>query len=89
MMIKDDALALTRIYIVANRVAKPIEDDRKKNPCGTANKVSLFIGRKVRKECCRKGSVVFALFFSGREIISVPEAAERLVKNIWLGFHQT
>lgn len=29
-MIKDDALALTRIYTVANRVAKPIQDDRKK-----------------------------------------------------------
>lgn len=31
-MIKDDALAPMRNYIVANRVAKPIQSNRKKIP---------------------------------------------------------
>lgn len=31
-MIKDEALALMKNYIVANRVAKPIQNNRKKTP---------------------------------------------------------
>lgn len=44
MMIKDDALALTRIYIVANRVAKPIRDDRKKIPVVLLIKTHFSLG---------------------------------------------
>lgn len=63
-MIKDDALALMRNYIVAKRVAKPVQSDRKKIPAVVlpikSQPVSLFLGGN-RDECHGEGPVVSAL----------------------------
>lgn len=64
-MIKDDALALMRNYIFANRVTKPIQNDGKKISTMWLPESLSWVSRKLRRACHGEGPVTSALLVLG------------------------